>query len=342
MMDYPCKLNKKSFEKFFILSVLLILFSCNNLDSKDSEVSSISNKDEDIRTVTPSDLICFNGSANDSDLCFFAILKEDVLRESNSYTYGNPYTDQSFPSRWDPTFYEMPMRFVDLDRENPDASIADNFKLKEVMQARKGRFGHFSPFVTRVLQDMRTQTNHSIRVNSAYRSPAYNAGTSGSSKWSRHQYGDAVDLYISGLSIKEMGDLCADFKADFVLRYKTHIHCDWRWTAKLEDNLSFIKVNALKVKSLTIKHIDNLSQATKIIIQKDSLYEGGSVTLSIHSDHGEDHGELLNDWEVLTPGGEKIIQSSSKFELENLETGTYQIKALAGGLINVSRSFNVK
>lgn len=340
MTDYRCILNKRNLARSFLLISFFIFSSCNETKKDKREPSSSGGQ---IKDIDPSsDSICFDGNSDDGKICFFAILKEDVLREAAGYDYLNPHTDPTFPSRWDPSFYEMPLRFVDLDRENPDTFIAENFKLIEFMEARKGRFGHFSPYVTRVLQEMRSQTNRSIRVNSAYRSPAYNAGISGSAKWSRHQFGDAVDLNISGLTVKEMGDVCADFNADFVLRYKTHIHCDWRWTAKLEDNPAQSGLALRSVTTLTKNHINSLSATTQIVLSDTPFLEGDSVTLSIQSEHGEDHGELLNDWEILTPSGKNLNSSSTSLELTSLEAGTYFVKALAGGLIKVERSFEVE
>jgi uncharacterized protein YcbK (DUF882 family) len=55
----------------------------------------------------------------------------------------------------------------------------------------------------------------------------YNEGVDGAT-WSRHIYGDAVDMYSDTLSLAELAEACNDLGAGFTKLYTTHVHCDWR------------------------------------------------------------------------------------------------------------------
>ncbi len=327
-----------------LLSLLLLtflLFSCGKQDASGVRGITSIEEPDDQGDNSPMD-VCYDGSDHGGKVCLQAFLSRDVIQETEDYNYINPHRDSSFPSTWDPSFYEAPKLLVDLHRADADDFIAQNFQVGEVMQARKGRYAYFSPYVAKNLQTMRSSSNRIINVNSAYRSPAYNATIDGSAKWSRHQYGDAVDLNIAGLTVAQMGDLCAAHNADFVLRYKTHIHCDWRWSAKLNDfpnNNLFEREN---IQFKVDKHIENLRQETKVVIVSGEPEFQSNISLTVLAHHHEDTEELLNDWIVHSPNGEKIEVTSTHLELENLSRGTYQIEAKAGGLIPVSYRLEVE
>lgn len=124
--------------------------------------------------------------------------------------------------------YTAPTRFVDLDYADPDLDLAPNFVLEEFMQSWKGRYGIIQPHVVQTMQDLRDASGGAITVNSGFRSPAYNESVGGAT-WSRHQYGDAVDMESAVLSLTELGELCESMGADYVGYYSGHVHCDWRY-----------------------------------------------------------------------------------------------------------------
>ena len=64
-------------------------------------------------------------------------------------------------------------------------------------------------------------------VSSAYRNVSYNAGVGGVT-YSRHQYGDAVDLQTQMTDLESLAELCDLYVASFVSVYESHVHCDWR------------------------------------------------------------------------------------------------------------------
>lgn len=143
--------------------------------------------------------------------------------------------DASFPAAYDYPFssqaaYTAPVRFLDLQAVAEDTMLAPNFALGELMQSYKGRYAIFQPHVVDKLQSMRDQTGGAVVVHSAYRSPGYNAGVGGAT-FSRHMYGDGVDMHSAVVSLNALKARCQDQGADFVSVYATHVHCDWRYSS---------------------------------------------------------------------------------------------------------------
>ncbi len=66
-----------------------------------------------------------------------------------------------------------------------------------------------------------------IVITSGYRSPLTNAGTEGSARNSQHLYAKAVDMYVSGVSMKDLFDACwSRGLAGGIGYYDTHVHLD--------------------------------------------------------------------------------------------------------------------
>jgi len=76
------------------------------------------------------------------------------------------------------------------------------------------------------LQMMRNIINRPFTINSAYRSPLYNARIGGA-PLSRHKVGDAFDISLMGHNKEDLHEAAvqAGFQG-FGLNYKTFIHCD--------------------------------------------------------------------------------------------------------------------
>jgi len=84
------------------------------------------------------------------------------------------------------------------------------------------------------LELLRAHFNAPITVNSAYRSPEYNASVKGSSKNSQHLLGKASDITVKGVSPDEVAD-AIEFLIEMRLmkegglgRYNTFTHYDIR------------------------------------------------------------------------------------------------------------------
>lgn len=161
---------------------------------------------------------CWLGPARDHAVCL--PLVTDGPTSGDEYAYPEPYNGSAQ--------YVAPTRFVDLDAADADLAIAPNFVIEEYMAAWKGRWGVMQSHVVDSMQAVRDDVATPVSVNSGYRSPRYNAGVGGV-EYSRHQYGDAVDLDVTSLSADELADTCEANGADYVATYETgHTHCDWR------------------------------------------------------------------------------------------------------------------
>ena len=93
--------------------------------------------------------------------------------------------------------------------DNLEQNLSKNFKLKE-FKSRDG--APFTPEVynnlivlSKNLQVLRDYVNKPIRVNSGYRSPAYNKKIGGATK-SQHMLGRAADITIQGMTPGEVAN----------------------------------------------------------------------------------------------------------------------------------------
>lgn len=159
--------------------------------------------------------VCYPGPSDDYTVC------APVVPWSDSW--GAEYAYPSHSSAQ----YQAPLYFVDLSAVDPSLPVAHNFVLDEVMQESKGRYGVYQPHVVARLQQIRDQIGTALHINSAYRSPAYNASVGGVT-YSRHMYGDAADMWASGVSVQQMGNICDSLGAGYVGLYASFTHCDWR------------------------------------------------------------------------------------------------------------------
>lgn len=164
--------------------------------------------------------VCYPGADSAGDTCVPVVAWDPAW--GSDYEYPEPLDGSAA--------YSKPARFVDLSAVDPALALAPNFVLDEFMQEWKGRYGVYQPHVVETLQAMRSDSGGALYVNSGYRSPGYNASLEGSATWSRHMYGDAVDMYSATLSLSELGDLCESYGADYVGMYSSHVHCDWRYS----------------------------------------------------------------------------------------------------------------
>ncbi len=161
--------------------------------------------------------VCYPGALNDYTACFPIVPATPSM--GSDYAYPEPY--EGNPQ------YNPPTAYLDLRVSDHEHALSPNFVFSEFMSEAKGPFGFFQVHVVESLQAIRDASDGPIYVNSGYRNVAYNEAVGGAT-WSRHQYGDAVDMYSGVLSLSELEDVCQDLGADFTLLYETHVHCDWR------------------------------------------------------------------------------------------------------------------
>jgi len=174
---------------------------------------------EDLPALTSGQEVCYPGDDGAYSACLPTVDHHD--------DWGSAY-DYPPPLEGDP-LYSAPVRFIDLsaDEADPRLKLAPNFQLDELMQEHKGRFALFQVHAVESIQLMREAIGGPLYINSAYRNVDYNEGVGGAT-WSRHQYGDAVDIRSDDASLDELADLCADLNAGFTSVYTSHVHCDWR------------------------------------------------------------------------------------------------------------------
>lgn len=158
---------------------------------------------------------CYLGSNRAGNTCV------DVVDYSTAFG-----SDYDYPAPLD-SRYPEPVRYVDLDVANPSLAVAPNFVLDEFMQAWKGRYGVLQPFVVDKMQSIRDSIGGALLVTSGYRSPGYNAGVGGAT-WSRHMYGDGMDMFTSAVTLATLQARCQAQGASFTQLYTGHVHCDWR------------------------------------------------------------------------------------------------------------------
>lgn len=161
--------------------------------------------------------VCYPGAAGDYTACLPLLSHRSSW--GSDYTYPEPYNGSEQ--------YSAPVRFIDLTVADPDLALTPNFLLDEVMQEYKGDYGMYQVHVMEYLQVIRDTTAAPLYINSGYRNVSYNAGVGGAT-YSRHMYGDAVDMYSNDASLSELAAICEDLGAGYVSEYTSHVHCDWR------------------------------------------------------------------------------------------------------------------
>ncbi|MCA2985576.1 D-Ala-D-Ala carboxypeptidase family metallohydrolase [Gemmatimonas sp.] len=123
--------------------------------------------------------------------------------------------------------YGNPEGFLEVTAGNADTPISEHFRLRDFLtKDQTGVWPKYlvlrEPLVDKlelVLQELRTMGVHAatLRVMSGFRTPQYNqqgVGTGGRANDSRHQYGDAADVYVVNGARDWMSDLNADGRVD--------------------------------------------------------------------------------------------------------------------------------
>ncbi len=247
-------------------------------------------------------------------------LKNHPLANSD-YRYRDPFTDPSFPGA-NPERYRKPLHVLDLTKMNLSLKASKNFSFGEFLSVSKGPLAILSRIVLERLELMRTDFGRGIQITSGYRSPGYNSGISGSAAWSRHMYGDAVDLVVSGFSVNGMKRVC-EGRGGFALTYEDgHVHCDWRTVPQDADFFGQSSKSGLQ----TLAEIRSALSADLVIEfkQSDSI---GHLSVTGES---EEEGSLTREWKLrnLESGVEYF---SSDLEIVTaLEPGPYSVSVTVG------------
>lgn len=119
--------------------------------------------------------------------------------------------------------YSSPEGFIEVTRENQDTRISENFRLRDFLtHDQKDVWPKYlvlrEPLIDKlelVIQELRDQgiPARNVTVLSGFRTPQYNLALgdrSGRARDSRHQYGDAADIFIDSNGDGRMDDLNRD------------------------------------------------------------------------------------------------------------------------------------
>lgn len=283
--------------------------------------------------------ICYDGADGSGSACL-PVVAASAINDAD-YVYPDPFTDPTFPRRFNPELYRPPQRFVDLGAVDINQTIVPNFGVHEFMNPDKGRYAVFSRDVARIIARMREASGAPLIVNSGFRSRGYNDRTDGSATWSRHPLGDGVDIKSTVLSRRELRDLCREFGSSFERLYSGHVHCDWRNMGGdaffIEPGGVMFAMNVPNGDSFSFPRVDaeHIYGGNEKVRVKTNLDENGDPILvffvvSEIEEHAGDDDQMINLWTITKPDGSVVESESANFEVPD-EPGSYVVTVEIGG-----------
>ena len=123
--------------------------------------------------------------------------------------------------------YKNPDGFIEVTPENEDTRVSEHFRLRDFVS--KGQENVWPKYVVLreplldklelVIEDLNDHgvNAEGMRIRSGFRTPARNSAVrgEGSARDSRHQFGDAADVYIDRVGNGKMSDLNGDGRVNF-------------------------------------------------------------------------------------------------------------------------------
>jgi hypothetical protein len=178
----------------------------------------------------------------------YSSMKRGVL---NGYRIG------AYPAAWSRRArgYERPRGFVEVTAENHEALVAPHFRLGQFVCKQGEGFPKYVVLQPRLIHKLEALLE-SARQNgvsattfhlmSAYRTPVYNRGIGNKTAFSRHQYGDAADIFVD--------EFPADGVMDDINRDGRHDRGDARFLMGLADSLDRAPETGTLVGGLSAYH----------------------------------------------------------------------------------------
>jgi hypothetical protein len=123
--------------------------------------------------------------------------------------------------------YRNPDGFIEVTPENEDTRVSEHFRLRDfVSHGQKDVWPKYvvlrEPLLDKLELVIEDLNDHGVnaegmRVRSGFRTPAHNQAVrgEGSARDSRHQFGDAADVFIDAEGNGKMSDLNGDGKVNF-------------------------------------------------------------------------------------------------------------------------------
>ena len=117
--------------------------------------------------------------------------------------------------------YNRPAGFVEVTEENRGALVAPHFSIGQFVSKQSGGYPTYLVLRERLLlklemllEEVRSAgiSATTFRVMSGYRTPFYNRSIGNETRYSRHVYGDAADIYVDDDGDGTMDDLDGDGK----------------------------------------------------------------------------------------------------------------------------------
>lgn len=141
--------------------------------------------------------------------------------------------------------YERPKGFIRLDSNNDDVWVSDHYRMRDFQCKLDGATKYLIVRTDALLKleilQHELATQHGVAfdrftIMSGYRTPYYNARIGNETSYSRHLYGDALDIYVDTNRDGRMDDVNRDGRvnasdARFLLRVAEKIDSseEWGW-----------------------------------------------------------------------------------------------------------------
>ncbi|HLO02558.1 MAG TPA: D-Ala-D-Ala carboxypeptidase family metallohydrolase [Symbiobacteriaceae bacterium] len=156
-----------------------------------------------------------------------------VVRMKQDWNLTSSYPDPN--GVYAPNLYQRPTWFVTIDSTVLASYVAPNFKMSEFILQPGITSAVVDPLMVQHVQNARWRYGV-MWIESGYRTPAYNASI-GASKYSRHLYGDAVDVRASSYDqYTALNSVFAAENPSYVESWAEagmhHWHGDWRYDNK--------------------------------------------------------------------------------------------------------------
>ena len=197
--------------KWLVCCFFLILLGCG----RSTSVSVVVGDPEQIGATDPPYL---------PGVAFPSGLRLDLITDAAiTNTYPTPSSNPFGSLRV--RHYERVLYFIDLSQAQLSERVSTNFRLSEYVNAvvqRGGRRAYVDAQMASHLQQVRSGLGRALIVSSGFRDPEHNRDVGGAT-FSRHIYGDAVDVDVdqtrsdANTRAQEIFNEARDVGVDFVL-----------------------------------------------------------------------------------------------------------------------------
>lgn len=159
------------------------------------------------------------GSPQSTCLNLFVMVPYQGEEEINGYRIGQY---QRTPLKGQPE-YAMPRGLIEVTRANLGTWVSPHFRLAQFVGKQESGYPKYLVLRTRlllklesVLEELRERgvASDTLFVMSGYRTPFYNASIGNVTKYSRHSYGDAADVFVDRDNDGRMDDITGDGKSN--------------------------------------------------------------------------------------------------------------------------------